>query len=263
LSPETAELVEAETSEHETGAGLLLNSAPDAQGAVQPLPSVEGIPLEVAVPAPLRAQLLEVGPFEGEHRSAAIAFVRFAGTDDVISTEGAEAAANALHALGRVLQGAAGAHGVTFLESDIDRDGGRIVLVSGAPQTFGDDEERMLRTVRAVVDAGLPLPGHIGVSQGRVFTGQVGASFRRTYTVLGDTAALAARLMARSGEDEIWVSAEALTRGGAHFEATELEPFHVKGKSEPVQAVVLGQLAAEGERTDERAGDKLPFVDRE
>jgi hypothetical protein len=31
---------------------------------------------------------------------------------------------------------------VTFLESDIDRDGGRI-SVSGAPQTFGDDEERM------------------------------------------------------------------------------------------------------------------------
>ena len=57
----------------------------------------------------------------------------------------------------------------------------------------------MLRTVRAIVDAGLPLPVHIGVSEGRVFTGQVGASFRRTYTVLGDTAALAARLMARAG----------------------------------------------------------------
>ncbi len=68
---------------------------------------------------------------------------------------------------------------VTFLESDVDRDGGRIILVSGAPQTFGDDEERMLRTVRAIVDAGLPLPVHIGVSEGRVFTGQVGASFRQ------------------------------------------------------------------------------------
>jgi len=263
LSPEAAALIEAATSEHETGVGVLLNSAPEAQGAVEPLPSVEGIPLEVAVPAPLRAQLLEVGPFEGEHRSAAIAFVRFAGTDDVIGTEGPEAAADALDALVRIVQGAAEAHGVTFLESDIDRDGGRIVLVSGAPQTFGDDEERMLRTVRAVVDAGLPLPVHIGVSQGRVFTGQVGASFRRTYTVLGDTAALAARLMARSGEDEIWVSAEAFTRGGAQFQATELEPFHVKGKSEPVQAVVLGELAPESERAADRADDKLPFVDRE
>ena len=57
-----------------------------------------------------------------------------------------------------------------------------------------------------------------------MFTGQVGASFRRTYTVLGDTAALAARLMARAGEDEIWVSEGALTRGGGSFESTALEP---------------------------------------
>ena len=106
---------------------------------------------------------------------------------------------------------------MTFLESDVDRDGGRIILVSGAPQTFGDDEERMLRTVRAVMDAGLPLPLQIGVSQGRVFTGQVGATYRRTYTVLGDTAALAARLMARAGEDEIWVSSAAFARGGARL----------------------------------------------
>src|SRR6185437_867289 len=98
---------------------------------------------------------------------------------------------------------------VTVLESDIDRDGGRIILVAGAPQTFGDDEERLLRTLRAAVDSGLPLAVHIGASRGRVFTGQVGAPFRRTYTVLGDTAALAARLMARAGEDEIYVAEEA------------------------------------------------------
>ena len=230
-----------------------------------PSPAIEGIPLEVAVPAPLRAQLLEIGPLEGEHRHASIAFIRFSGTDEIIETEGPDAAADALDALVRAVQAAADEHKVTFLESDIDRDGGRIILVSGAPQTFGDDEERMLRTVRAVVDAGLPLPVHIGVSEGRVFTGQVGASFRRTYTVLGDTAALAARLMARAGEDEIWVSAGTLTRGGASFEATELEPLSLKGKAEPVQAFVLGELlAAATERTEPRPPqEKLPFVDRE
>src|SRR5262249_18754449 len=162
-------------------------------------------------------------------------FIRFSGLDEIISTEGPEAAADSLEALVRSVQKAADEHAVTFLESDVDQDGGRIILVSGAPQTFGDDEERMLRTLRAIVDSGLPLPVHIGVSGGRAFTGQVGASFRRTYTVLGDTAALAARLMARAGEDEIWVSAGALSRGGASFEATELEPLTLKGKSEPVQ----------------------------
>ena len=178
-------------------------------------------------------QLLEIGPLEGEHRHASIAFVRFSGTDDIIETEGPEAAADALDALVRAVQAAADEHKVTFLESDIDRDGGRIILVSGAPQTFGDDEERMLRTVRAVVDAGLPLPVHIGVSEGRVFTGQVGASFRRTYTVLGDTAALAARLMARAGEDEVWVAAGAFDARRRGFTATELEPLSSRERPSP------------------------------
>src|SRR5205085_3559305 len=103
----------------------------------------------------------------------------------------------------RAIQKSTDEHGVTFLETDVDRDGGRIILVSGAPRTFGDDEERLLRALRTSVDSGLPLPVHVGANRGRFFTGQVGAPFRRTYTVLGDTAALAARLMARAGEDEI------------------------------------------------------------
>ena len=263
LSEETAALLGEDTIGEERGMGRLLRAAPQVRGRVQPLPNVEGIAVEVAVPKPLRAQLLEVGPLEGEHRNAAVAFIRFGGTDEVIATEGPEATAAALDRLVRIVQACADAHGVTFLESDVDRDGGRVILVSGAPQTFGDDEERMLRTVRAILDEGLPLPVHIGVSQGRVFTGQVGASFRRTYTVLGDTAALAARLMARAGEDEVWVSSEAFSRGGALFEASELEPFQVKGKSEPVHAVVLGELVRESARADDRTEDKLPFVDRE
>jgi class 3 adenylate cyclase/tetratricopeptide (TPR) repeat protein len=264
LSAETAALLGDEELSEERGSGRLLRTAPTVRGAVEPLPSFEGIALEVAVPAPLRAQLLEVGPLEGEHRSAAIAFIRFGATDEIIATEGPEAAAEALDRLVRIVQAEAAAHEVTFLESDIDRDGGRIILVSGAPQTFGDDEERMLRTVRGIVDAGVPLPVHIGVSEGRVFTGQVGASFRRTYTVLGDTAALAARLMARAGEDEIWVSAGALARGGGSFESTELEPLMLKGKSEPVQAYVLGELLATSERVEPAdAQEQLPFFDRE
>jgi class 3 adenylate cyclase/tetratricopeptide (TPR) repeat protein len=266
LSPEAAARLDSGNVGAEKGPGLLLESAPETPGTLTPLPDLDGIPLELAVPAPLRAQLLEVGPLEGEHRNAAIGFVRFAGIDEVIAIEGGSAAAEALDALVRAIQAAAAEHEVTFLESDVDRDGGRIVLVAGAPQTFGDDEERLLRTLRAAVDSGLPLPVHVGASRGRVFTGQVGASFRRTYTVLGDTAALAARLMARAGEDEIYVAGEAFARGGARFAGTELEQFAVKGKAEPVQAVLLGELlAAPVEPVREAGGEaqQLPFVDRE
>ena len=122
----------------------------------------------------------------------------------------------------------------------------------------------MLRTVRAIVDAGLPLPVHIGVSEGRVFTGQVGASFRRTYTVLGDTAALAARLMARAGEDEVWVSAGAMTRGGGSSRPPSSSPSRSRARASPYRP---SYLAISWPRTPEsrpaRRKQKLPFVDRE
>ena len=149
VSPETAALLEPEALGDDKGPGKLLQAAPAGSAKLIPMPDVGSTPIEVAVPAPLRAQLLEVGPLEGEHRHAAVAFVRFAGTDEIVATEGAAAAAEALDALMETIQVAAEEHEVTFLESDIDRDGGRIILVAGAPQTFGDDEERMLRTVRS------------------------------------------------------------------------------------------------------------------
>lgn len=262
LSPPTAAVLGDDRLVEQTGKGLVLTAEPVVEGGVDPLPDVSGVPVEIAVPAPLRAQLLEVGPLEGEHRNAAIGFIRFSGIDEVIETEGPEAAADALDVLVRSIQAAATDHGVTFLESDIDRDGGRIVLVAGAPQTHGDDEERLLRTLRAAVDSGLPLPVHVGASRGRVFAGQVGAPFRRTYTVLGDTAALAARLMARAGEDEIFVAAEVFERTNGRFAGTELEPLRLKGKSEPARAYALGELV-EVELEAPAADGKPPFVDRE
>src|SRR5262249_40004204 len=145
LSPETAGHLDAVHLGPEKGGGFLLESAPETSGELSPLPQLDGVPLEIAVPAPLRAPLLEVRPLEGEHRNAAIGFVRFSGIDEVIASEGPAAAAEALDGLVRTIQAAAAEHEVTFLESDVDRDGGRIVLVAGAPQTFGDDEERLLR----------------------------------------------------------------------------------------------------------------------
>src|SRR5690349_19306956 len=107
LSPEAAALIDDHVLGEEKGPGRLLVAAPEVSGELAPLPDVEGVPLELAVPAPLRAQLLEVGPLEGEHRNAAIGFVRFAGIDDVIRTEGPAAAAEALDLLVRTVQAAA------------------------------------------------------------------------------------------------------------------------------------------------------------
>jgi class 3 adenylate cyclase/tetratricopeptide (TPR) repeat protein len=261
LSPEAAAALPAASLGAAKGPGVLLVTAPPVDGDLVPLPQPLDIPLELAIPLPLRAQLLEVGRFEGEHRNAAIGFVRFSGLDDLLVARGADGAAAALDEIVRVIQGAADEHGVTFLESDVDRNGGRIVLVSGAPLTAGDDDERLLRTLRATLDAPRPLSLHVGASRGRVFTGQVGAEFRRTYTVLGDTAALAARLMARAEPDQLLAAAAVFERTGGHFDGTKLEPFHVKGKAEPVQAYAVAGIVSGPAEAPQRP--QLPFVDRE
>lgn len=259
VSPETAALLEPRALGEAKGGGVLLKAPPVAEERLEPLPDLSAIPLANAVPARVRSELT-LGPLEGEHRHAAIGFVRFSGTDTLIANEGAAAAADALDKLVRTVQAAADEYEVTFLESDIDRNGGRIILVAGAPRTTGEDEERLLRTLRVAVDAGVPLALHVGASRGRVFAGQVGASFRRTYTVLGDTAALAARLMARAEPNQILVAADVLERASADFDAAMLEPFRVKGKSEPVRAAALGRLL---EPRKVEAARELPFVDRE
>ena len=254
VSHATADALDPSLLGEERAGGRLVLGAPDAAGRFEEMPDVEGLELDQLLPPPVRRHAL-ASTHESEHRQAAVAFVRFGGTDALTPEE----RALKLDALVRLVQEACAAHEVTFLESDIDKDGGRIILVAGAPETSGGDEERLLRTLRAVVDREPPLPLRIGANRGRVFAGLVGTEFRRTYTILGDTAALAARLMAKAADDEVLASAAIVERSATRFETRALEPFRVKGKSEDVHAFALGPIVGRAE-AEERA---LPLVDRQ
>jgi class 3 adenylate cyclase/tetratricopeptide (TPR) repeat protein len=241
------------------GGRLLKRNVPVSTTGLEPLPDVAGLPLELCVPVAIR-DYLGGDPVEPEHRQATVAFVQFAGSDRLLAEHGAPALAEALEELVRAVQTAAEEHHVSFLETDIDVDGGRLVLVAGAPSSAGDDDERMLRTVRAIVDAKVRLPLQIGVNRGRVFAGEVGAPVRRAYTILGDTAALAARLMARAEQGAILAAQEVVERSRTQFETTELEPFRVKGKKATVVAHEVG--AVTGERSAAQPATTA-FVGRE
>ena len=192
------------------------------------------------------------GRAESEHRQASVAFVHFGGVDALLADAGAERVAAALDELVTGAQRVADEHGVTFLETDIDADGGKIILVAGAPETAGEDEERILRTARGIADLPSELPLRIGTARGRVFAGEVGARFRRTYTILGKTAALAARLMGKAEPGQVLTTSDLLERSRSTFETDELEPLTLKGIAEPVTAFdvvgVSGTAAIGAER---------------
>ena len=155
----------------------------------------------------------------------------------------------------RLVQHAAQRHGVTFLESDVDANGVRIMLVAGAPRSGEHNEDRLLRAVQHILGAPTPLPIQIGIDRGAVFTGVLGPSFCRTYSVKGDAVNVAARLAASARPGEALVTLSTLEHSGARFEHEPLPPVQVKGKSAPIELARLGgsvlprpeSTAAEGE----------------
>jgi class 3 adenylate cyclase/tetratricopeptide (TPR) repeat protein len=258
VSDETAAALPEHVFGEAKAGGRLLRSPPEARGTIEPLPRVEGLDLASAVPAAVRRYILD-GRAEAEHRQAGVAFVHFGGVDELLATSGPDEVAAALQELVAGAQRVADEHHVTFLETDIDADGGKMILVAGAPQTEGGDEERILRTARGIADLSTALPLRIGISRGRVFAGEVGAQFRRTYTILGKTAALAARLMGKAKPGQVLTTLDVLERSRSAFATAELEPLTLKGIAEPVRAYDVLSVAGEAEATERQ----LPFVGRE
>ena len=108
------------------------------------------------------------------------------------------------------------------------------------------------------------MPVRIGVNRGHVFAGDIGPAYRRTYTVMGDTVNLAARVMAKAEPGQVLVTTEVLERSKVTFATVALEPFMVKGKAKPVQAFELGEIEGVGRDLPAvTAGDRPPFVGRE
>jgi class 3 adenylate cyclase/tetratricopeptide (TPR) repeat protein len=242
------------------GEGRVLRWRNVVEGGPGPMPArpVPGFDVETSIPVALRARLAH-GAGESEHRVASVGFVKFQGTDDLITSEGPDAAAAALDTIVRSVQHAAQDESVTFLASDIDANGGKIILATGVPATQEDDEGRMLRCARAVIDGPRPLPVRIGVNRGHVFAGDIGTHYRRTFTVMGDTVNLAARVMAAAPAGQIYATASVLDHARTQFATKALEPFSVKGKSEPVQAYCVDE--ATGTKAD--AYGVLPFMGRD
>jgi class 3 adenylate cyclase/tetratricopeptide (TPR) repeat protein len=257
VSTETAALIGYEAVGAKRGEGLLLTAAPDRPAVgFTPLPDVDGLDLMSCIPTALR-EYLAAEKVESEHRRAAVAFVRFSGLEPLLAD--GTAAEDAVAEVITALQHVAEAHGVCFLETDIDAAGGRVVLVAGVPTTAGDDEERILRAARGAIDAKTRLPLHVGVATGNVFAGRIGPPYRRTFTILGGTAALAARLMAKAPERSVWTTPDVVDRSRTSFEVTPLEPLALKGRTQPVEAVSVGARGAVRAST----AAKLPLVDRQ
>lgn len=260
VSPDSAERLPPAAVGEAKGQGRLLRWRRVEDGGSGPTPArpVPESVVAATVPAALRRRLADRGG-EPEHRSACVAFVKFRGVDALLEDAGADVTADALDRLVVGVQEAADDEAVTFLATDIDADGGKVILTTGVPVAQDDDEGRILRAARRIVEQELPLPVRVGVNSGHVFAGAIGSAFRRTFTVMGDTVNLAARLMAAAAPGDVLATAPVLDRAGTQFATEALEPFMVKGKSEPVQAYRVGESGG----TKTASAGSLPFRGRD
>ncbi|HTN24779.1 MAG TPA: adenylate/guanylate cyclase domain-containing protein [Solirubrobacteraceae bacterium] len=263
VSRATAEHLPARCLGAPAGDALLLarspidhDHAPVTDRHRPPVAAVAGT-LSTAVRAHVAAEATQP-----EHRTATIAFLHYAGTDAILRDEGAPACAAALDELIGQVQQAADAWEVCFLGSDVDADGGKLILTAGAPRLVGDDEARMLLALRQIIDGRRRLAVRIGVNRGPAFTAEIGPPYRRTFTLMGDTINLAARLMGRAPPGEIYATAGVLERSTARFATRRLEPFMVKGKSRPIEAwAVGGAIRGAGQSAGQRS-ERLALVGR-
>ncbi len=192
--------------------------------------------LGALIPAALHSELAVTGA-DGEHRPAVVGFVKVRGT----STSGdADAVTASLGRLVDVLVEEAGEHRVCVLASDIDRDGVKVIITAGVPHAVPEPHERLLRTVQRTIDRFPELDIRVGVADGAVFAGDLGAAFRRSYTVMGDPVNLAARLAGAAEPGELLVAPAVATHLTDRFELTARDPVSLKGKAEPVAPSVVG-----------------------
>lgn len=234
------------------------------KGAVDPVtpPPKRPTDAEAArrVTPPIIASLLEHGAPDPVHRIATMAFFKFKGTDQRLEEDGPDGLAAALHETVNIAQDAFEAEDIALLYVDVDANGGKLFCSSGVPLTSEDDEGRMLRAARSIIDAGTPLPLQVGIHRGHVFAGELGAEDQAVFSIMGDTVNTAARIMVTASPGVIHAHPAVLENARVRY-ATEPEgPFTFKGKALPQ---VVYRVGDELGPKDASEGHGLTFLGRD
>jgi class 3 adenylate cyclase len=134
--------------------------------------------------------------------------------------------------------------------------GDAIMVLFGAPKSYGNDAEHAVRCAWEMMqererlnrDAVEPLRIGIGIATGNVVAGCIGAESRSDYTVIGEKVNLAARLCSTAAAGQILVDAETRAKTSALGAFETLEPLTLKGFAQPVPAFRVTSLNSNIER---------------
>ena len=174
------------------------------------------------------------GEFFSEMRSAYPVFLRFGGIDFDDDPE----ADSKLDRFVRVVQTTLSSYGGNLLQLNLGDKGAYLYGVFGSPHAHEDDAARACAAALDLLalDDDLAVADlQIGITHGRLFSGTSGHALRRTFTCLGDSVNLAARLMSKAPAGQAYVSEEVRDAVGDSLVTEFVADMVVKGKTEGVR----------------------------
>ncbi|NOK58880.1 MAG: hypothetical protein GFH23_1086616n243 [Chloroflexi bacterium AL-N1] len=206
--------------------------------------------------------------FVNEHRKVTILFIRFHGLDYQHPTI-RKLLQHYFTSVVRIVQ-----HYDGYLNRiDIGDKGSKYIVLFGAPVAHEDDDERALRCALDLQKFDMhdadyqqeaqKITTQIGIHTGFVYCGQVGSTHRCEYTVMGDAANLAARLMQAATVGEILVSAATYQTVAEGFVWSSPEYIQVKGKTDLILVYTVRGIATPPALKMYEPQYTLPLVGRE
>jgi adenylate cyclase len=127
--------------------------------------------------------------------------------------------------------------------------GDQIMVVWGAPVAHPDDPRRAVQAaldMQAAINQYNTSGKHqitigIGINTDELVAGYIGSTRTMSYSVVGDAVNIAARLCSAAGPGQILISENTYLNVSEHFNAIELDPIDLKGRSAPIRVYsVLG-----------------------
>ncbi|HJU87119.1 MAG TPA: adenylate/guanylate cyclase domain-containing protein, partial [Gemmatimonadota bacterium] len=204
-------------------------------------------PPEPEAPAALREKFEMVkAELQGDRREVVVLFADLSGFTAMSEKMDPESVTILMNRLLRSL-----ADAVYEYEGYVDKFiGDAIMALFGAPLAHEDDPERAVLAALAMQEvvarhnetSDIPLALRVGINVGEVVAAHLGAGGRMQYTVLGDTVNVASRLEGQARLHKVLVSEPVYRRVDHRFEAAEVPPLTLKGKSEPVRAFEIGAV---------------------
>lgn len=192
-----------------------------------------------ALRAPAQADLAPL-PAEAERRPVSVLFADLCGYTRLSEQLDAED----VH---RLLQAFFAAADAVVAQSGgrVDKHiGDAVMAIYGAPVAHGDEPLRAVQAARAIVEA-VPRAGidlgrsvcvHVGIAAGEVVASDVGSGHHSTYTVIGPSVNLAARLTEIAGPGEIVIDDAVHAEIAASAQCVALQNLAIKGVDRPVTA---------------------------